>query len=742
MSQQNGVFPSLASIEAAPPTHGSETRSTTSSLSHSHPSTSYNSSTRPHSSISNRSGTISTRVHIPKLSAATTELLARIAGNIKGTQQTVLRDAQTPISLDPSPSSLNQNTQNSKTRRAGTMRFSSIIIELPEPPFVYPTRVETPAVAPSPASESQPSFDGVNGAVPEPAGLVSTASKPSVPPLTSTAAPAGPQVPEQTQLPSNQLPSSNDLNEPSIRPANSTNAALNPTVPLPAPLPGPLEPEEQAQVRPRSEQALPSDAINSVLGNHSSTIISSKPAVLYPTPTQLPAGPPAHTLSPAHRTSSDNNHDPSAKPDDSVNINRKSLVVDLCPAPAPVLQVSTGIQTSSSGLQPPPRRPSAPLAPLARAPIVLKVPSSYLLKLSTTAPAKSIFTASQRRGSGIRKSGVNKRKRGHDSDGEGIIRAVDSSSDESDIAPTATQTTSGRQVKRPSLYVPSPLTPALPRESSGLIGTSDRAKGRKQGSRKVKSINIRCVYCERGHSLSSNTIVFCDGCNRPWHQHCHDPPIENEVIAVKEKEWFCRECKPMDIAMRHPTIVRSNPSLASKPPVHPPLTIPKTEVGGERFPTDDRRRFLSTLSHAALVELLLTVSNDNPAVPMFPGNMGLLPSSNFAASQAIVKGTTATATSLPTNGADPTPTAVPIVNGQPTTDVASGRTDRINYRESSEDDSDYGIQDHRLYPRVGNGVRLSTNEEDLDILREDPTCSTFSYALHTPASAVIGNVSA
>lgn len=37
-------------------------------------------------------------------------------------------------------------------------------------------------------------------------------------------------------------------------------------------------------------------------------------------------------------------------------------------------------------------------------------------------------------------------------------------------------------------------------------------------------------------------IVFCDGCNTPYHQYCHDPPIADEVVKVEEKEWFCSEC--------------------------------------------------------------------------------------------------------------------------------------------------------------------------------------------------------
>ncbi|KAL5001471.1 hypothetical protein BDV10DRAFT_159863 [Aspergillus recurvatus] len=735
MSQQNGVFSSLASIEAAPPTHGSRTTSTASSLSHSQPPTSYSSSTTPNNLNFSRSGTISTRVHIPKLSAATTELLARIAGNINGPQQKVLRrDDQRTVSLSPSPLSSNQNIQNTTSRRAGRMRVSSTVIELPTFPFVHPTRVEAPVVTPSRALAPLPSSNGINGTTSKSDGLANIAPKPTV------SCPVSTPAPPQTQLPPDQPPSSNNVTQISARPRNMTNIAAKPAVPHPASIPVPIGPQEQAHTRlPSEHQSLPSDRINGALANRGSANTASKPAVLYSTPTTLPAGPQAHARLPSDQPPSDNIHGPLAKPNGSVNIVPELVVTDLAPMPIAVPQATAGVQRSSERQQPPPPR-------VARAPTILKVPNLFLLRPSTTVPVKSTPAVRQRRDSTNRKSGSKKRKRGHDSDGEDIIRAVDSSSDESDVTPTATQTTSGRQVKRPSLYVPSPLTPNLPREGSSQVGTSDRpqtsTRSRKPVPRKLKSTNIRCCLCDRGHSPTTNTIVFCDRCNRGWHQHCHDPPIENEVVVVREKEWLCRECKPVDISVLHPTVVRSNPSLTSKPPAHPPLSIPRTEVGGERFPTDDRRRFLSTLSHAALVELLLTISENHPTVPMFPENMESLPSSSFAASQALVTGTAATPTSLPTNGINPASTVVADGRNEPTPENASGRTSRRDYRESSDEDSEYEFQDHRIYPRAGNGVPLSTNEQDLDILREDPTCSTFSYALHAPTSGAIGHVSA
>jgi len=38
-------------------------------------------------------------------------------------------------------------------------------------------------------------------------------------------------------------------------------------------------------------------------------------------------------------------------------------------------------------------------------------------------------------------------------------------------------------------------------------------------------------------------IVFCDSCNTPYHQYCHDPPIEKEFVEVETKEWLCAMCE-------------------------------------------------------------------------------------------------------------------------------------------------------------------------------------------------------
>jgi hypothetical protein len=104
--------------------------------------------------------------------------------------------------------------------------------------------------------------------------------------------------------------------------------------------------------------------------------------------------------------------------------------------------------------------------------------------------------------------------------------------DDSDISetytPIATQTKSGRAVNKPTAYVP--IIPEPSKE------TKKRRPYRRNPEAAV------CKTCQRGHSPNTNQIVFCDGCGTPYHQYCHDPPIENDVVSVEEKQWLCHTC--------------------------------------------------------------------------------------------------------------------------------------------------------------------------------------------------------
>ncbi|KAK1141229.1 hypothetical protein N8T08_009268 [Aspergillus melleus] len=384
---------------------------------------------------------------------------------------------------------------------------------------------------------------------------------------------------------------------------------------------------------------------------------------------------------------------------------------------------------------------SQPMAPPASTGPAIPAAKATSSSTSLTKPKRPVADSRQRKSTtsinGAKRT--KKRRRGNRSDGEDTIRAGDSSSDESDITPAATQTKSGRQVNRPSLYVPAAPSPVAAKASSGSLGTpisTAAARKRKRVSQKGKDININCMHCQRGHSPMSNVIVFCDLCNQAWHQLCHDPPIETEFVTVKEKEWHCGGCKPVKITITQPTVVRSNPRLSGPSfslQNHLPLAVPRLETGSEGFSIDERRNFLSTFSHAALVELLVALSSTHPTIPMFPEDLKRLPSSKFSFQPN--PSTTSTPLSVPsttpalTNSANSASGAgedlVPLISG-----TREGHID-----ESSDDDSEYEVEEHRLYPRAGNGVRLPMNVDDLDIMREDPHCATFSYMLHGSAQA-------
>ncbi|KAJ5710009.1 hypothetical protein N7493_009601 [Penicillium malachiteum] len=170
---------------------------------------------------------------------------------------------------------------------------------------------------------------------------------------------------------------------------------------------------------------------------------------------------------------------------------------------------------------------------------------------------------------------------------------------------------SGRALKAPKVYAPDPTASA-----TGKRPTRKKAA-------------IVCVKCHRGNSPNTNMIVFCDGCDATWHQRCHDPPIDDQVVLEKDSTWLCRSCSPVQ---------RSTPARPAKAKkvkrIHPRLQSgPRLEVPGGELPVDKRRAYLSRLSHAELVEIAVEVSVNNPQVPMFPSNMAELPTSQFVATQ-------------------------------------------------------------------------------------------------------------
>lgn len=129
---------------------------------------------------------------------------------------------------------------------------------------------------------------------------------------------------------------------------------------------------------------------------------------------------------------------------------------------------------------------------------------------------------SRARGGG--RGGKRKREDGEYDDDE------DDDSDSSEVTPIATMTKSGRSVQKPTSFVPPPPSP---------INTNKR---KRPFVRRNPEAAV-CKVCLRGSSPITNMIVFCDGCNMPYHRYCHQPPIDQAVIDEVDKEWFCRHCE-------------------------------------------------------------------------------------------------------------------------------------------------------------------------------------------------------
>lgn len=117
-----------------------------------------------------------------------------------------------------------------------------------------------------------------------------------------------------------------------------------------------------------------------------------------------------------------------------------------------------------------------------------------------------------------------KRKRADDDDDAG------DTSDSETYAPTTTK--SGRSVQKPTTFVPPPQPSPPPMPSY-----------KKKRTYRRNPESAVCKICLRGVSPASNMIVFCDGCNVPYHRYCHQPPIDQSVIDEVDKEWYCKQCE-------------------------------------------------------------------------------------------------------------------------------------------------------------------------------------------------------
>lgn len=163
-------------------------------------------------------------------------------------------------------------------------------------------------------------------------------------------------------------------------------------------------------------------------------------------------------------------------------------------------------------------------------------------------------------------------------------------------SPNARTSRSGRAIKAPTAYVPSPV-PVPP-------------AGKRHKAARKKIANIICAKCDRGTTPKSNPIVFCSGCESTWHQKCHDPEIPDDAIVDEDKEWHCYRCTRRQRRSTGSRLARG------QEPNTPTQQKGSFESGGTPSTVDERRAYFSNLTHAQLVDLLVDISSKRPDIKM------------------------------------------------------------------------------------------------------------------------------
>lgn len=285
--------------------------------------------------------------------------------------------------------------------------------------------------------------------------------------------------------------------------------------------------------------------------------------------------------------------------------------------------------------------------------------------------------------------------------------------------PTAVYTRSGRQTqKRVSTTNTTAATASPPRRPTRTdtnVSTASASPATVKTHPKIKRRVYRgreqfalCEHCLRGHGPPGNVIVFCDACNKCWHQRCHDPVIPKQTVSDARAEWFCAQCDKIlhgaKKGKKPPTKPGTIP-LVAVPATNPPLAYTGLRVGGRLLDAAQKLAHLGTLSRDDLVSLLMEASNLAPDLPLFKPLMPVSQPTGYP--QAELTSTYVTPVTKPPTFAD--------------------MDTRANADTIDEGYDDYFDVHAALYPKPGNGVQLPQETEDLHMLLEAQGSKTFSH---------------
>lgn len=328
-------------------------------------------------------------------------------------------------------------------------------------------------------------------------------------------------------------------------------------------------------------------------------------------------------------------------------------------------------------------------------------------------------------------------------------------SEEEQVMPAVTL--SGRKVVRPTQFVPEPKN-----------AQSGKRKG--MGGRKSsKALDTQlCKRCGRGHSPNKNMIVFCDGCDKGWHQMCHDPMITDEIVKDESTEWYCSEClekKQKKSALR----AKSNTPIAT------PSHTPKPKPVWHDMSTAEKRQYLASMPHPHLVDLLMTAKYLHPDIPITPAPPTPIPNYEprrftnthpqlpfppsathglFSRSDANPSGQlnyirkVPPGSTLPTsnaalsrqNSGTPKPQPRPVFQAQPNATMQQQPIQPqpvMGEQDADGEDESASPPPSPPYPKPGNGLmsRLKNDDEDLEWLVGGKEETAFSHLVFEGANA-------
>ncbi|KIX02976.1 uncharacterized protein Z518_06526 [Rhinocladiella mackenziei CBS 650.93] len=301
---------------------------------------------------------------------------------------------------------------------------------------------------------------------------------------------------------------------------------------------------------------------------------------------------------------------------------------------------------------------------------------------------------------------------------ESVTTASRESSEE--YNPSTTQTRSGRQTQRPVSLAATTTASASPSRKPSHASPANNATATPPGSvkthPKIKRRVYRgreqfalCEHCLRGYGPPGNVIVFCDACNKCWHQRCHDPQISKQTVSDSKADWFCAECDQIlhsgKKGKKIPSKTNSPPAAAAPTVVNAPPVYTGPRVGGRTLHSEQKLGYLQTLSKDDLMSLVMQASELAPDLPLFetPVPAPQLPS----IPQAPFTSSYVTPVSKPPAFAD---------------------SDAANSQDALDEGYDGYYDEHAaLYPKPGSGIKLPPESEDLHILLEGKDSRTFSH---------------